>query len=891
MDNPFILRQGNMIIGKNNAFIAETDCYALYELFTHHGEFSNHDEQQGRLVWLDTTLASLMRSGSLFLSPFPVDPRERLEEEERYLPEDMPWDLKVLYVNSVDKMHEHLMKNPQEYRVILVMNVKERSGNPFYDLFQLAVEAIRDPYRRLEWKLGGRPFTLPTSQWQRFKKDEQHLYRLLSDGLGARRLNYREVDYMLERFATPGAEPRKRNGDGSFYEVGPKDASVMMANPAEAVPVFEDTVLNPQVPGEIEFQKVLPDGIRKGYFSNLVINRLPRGYSQFPDTTALFQIIRQKFTFPAELSVQFVPLSWSYLRYSLRTVNYVGRMRNRGKENRGGEVDQKNRSTEDDSRDLANLLQGQETPMFYTQISIRVWGETQEKLYENRTRLQEALNQAGYEILIPSRQLPLFYNTLPGNPRKTGHQYIVKMTSEWLSALGPLNGVVIGDKRGIYVGDVIPFSERYEQERGVPVLFDIRRGSRDARISFSPAIIHYGSPGSGKSALANWILLMDVLRGSKALLFDPKNERWAWMFEIPGMRDWINLVTLQEEEDKGKLDPLLRINGTKQDRVAVNTAKKILWFLSENPESATYAEKAIGYAVDYVVDEYRQANYQGRKPCMRRVLEILRRYLEGDQAVQFKFPQKDFVREQAEREVARALTELEYNTESSLARLLFAEGHETPIDVSKPITLLQVQGLIKSDKEEDPDLKYNTAVIMGICDLADWFVAQEAAGRMVVFEELHEFGEKETIRRMVRQLLRKGRSMNNVVQLIIHNMRDLDLDRNLDEDGASEVRSNLGTRFVYRVTDKGEARKACGMLGIDPTEDLVDFMSSGTQMKSGEFLMRDADGHVGFVRFPLDEVDPTLYQAFRTDTDAQKERQRKYGHLLYQKHNLKVVGK
>lgn len=357
------------------------------------------------------------------------------------------------------------------------------------------------------------------------------------------------------------------------------------------------------------------------------------------------------------------------------------------------------------------------------------------------------------------------------------------------------------------------------------------------------------------------------------------------MFEIPALRNMINLVTLNEEDDKGKLDPLLRVQGKKTDRVAIQMAKNIMNYLAETKEK-TYAELAIAKSVDIVVEDFKARNYKGKRISMHQALEVLRDFVDGKR--DFEFPGGLNIRETAVKQAAEALAKLDYHKDGSLARLLFGEGHEEFIDLTKPITLLQIEGLIKSDQEEDPDTIVNTAVVMAITDLLEWFVAEKSGGRMVVFEELHEFGEKETIRRQVRQLLRKGRSMRNVVQLIVHNSRDMDLDRNLDEDGESEVRSSLGTRFVYRVADPGEARKALKVLDIEPTDELIKYMSTIGQMESGMFLMRDVEGNVGLVRFPLQEVDPVLYEAFRTDEEAMIRREQKYGHLLYQKKQVEV---
>ena len=66
----------------------------------------------------------------------------------------------------------------------------------------------------------------------------------------------------------------------------------------------------------------------------------------------------------------------------------------------------------------------------------------------------------------------------------------------------------------------------------------------------------YGNLGGGKSFNANLIVVLHVLFGSSALIFDPKSERSHWAAKLDFMGDLISIVRLTpNDEDKGKLDP------------------------------------------------------------------------------------------------------------------------------------------------------------------------------------------------------------------------------------------------------------------------------------------------------------------------------------------------
>ena len=54
----------------------------------------------------------------------------------------------------------------------------------------------------------------------------------------------------------------------------------------------------------------------------------------------------------------------------------------------------------------------------------------------------------------------------------------------------------------------------------------------------------------------NLLVMLHVISGSSALVFDPKKERGHWKDAFKFMEDLITIVTLVAgEEDKGKLDP------------------------------------------------------------------------------------------------------------------------------------------------------------------------------------------------------------------------------------------------------------------------------------------------------------------------------------------------
>src|SRR5690606_40183001 len=95
------------------------------------------------------------------------------------------------------------------------------------------------------------------------------------------------------------------------------------------------------------------------------------------------------------------------------------------------------------------------------------------------------------------------------------------------------------------------------------------------------------------------------LHDALPIFFEPKDEKWAWAFELPELRPLMNLVSLSTSvRDKGKLDPLLALGKDPRMREDANErqyvtdfALTLLLYLAGEPDTSL-AGQAIGYAVD-----------------------------------------------------------------------------------------------------------------------------------------------------------------------------------------------------------------------------------------------------------------------------------------------------
>lgn len=863
----YVLRKNNLLVtGSAQGF--RRDGYAVYEIKPKHRGFWNPEDYHQDLLDEETIISKLNYPGMFLKVPVNPEPESQLRADQDQIPEAF----KKEYENTVKRQTWHIQKVQRyAYRVYLILGVRELTGKFYIDVPMTIWETFRDPIRRLEYKLGIQPYTLADSQWARFQKDEEVVHQILSSHYDLKRLTDAEMDMLLNRVHTRGVNPSRSNRK---YEIElSQHNGLVTGSPDDCTLPVDDVDHDPADKSLIWYEKSMPEGTKKGCLSFLAVNRLPKGQSIYPFRTALFHNLTRQFDFPLEISVIFEPIHWTVAKMQTGLFQWLARKLGQNRLNKGKDADEHIEQVGSSKRLMKKL--DDESPMFKMQVIVCVWGKDREEVVRRRSQVANALKDQGYSVVTPRRrQKHLFYATIPAQRKKFGATYTLKKTSDWLAATMPTGGMRLGDDDGFPIG----YWTRYPN----PVFYNFRRANQgNADMTFAPHILLFGASGAGKSTLANYLVVEQVKRGAKALIFDPKNERVFWLFEIPWLKDKIEVVTLEQSEwDRGKLDPLLRVLDPERHQGAIDSAKRIMWHLA-NCSAEDFGGKAIGYAIDLVVERY--FNHRSdRRPCMTAVIEVLEEYLDGNDL--FSQGKHDFPRAQAEPEVQRVLSNLVYNQRSSLAQLLFARGDEEAVDFQKPLTILQVRNL-RTPKREDPDYRIHSAIFMAITDVCRNFV-EEPGERCVMLDELYTFTAKNSeMKEEIRLLLRQGRSQDNTVILSTHNIRDLVLDEQAP-DAANEVISHIGMRCVYRVDDRNEAKTACDLLGITPNKDNIQLLTSRKDTKdqigmiSGRYILQDFNGRKGLVDFPLRSLDPVMFEAFRTDREALSKKLQKYGHLL-----------
>jgi hypothetical protein len=378
----------------------------------------------------------------------------------------------------------------------------------------------------------------------------------------------------------------------------------------------------------------------------------------------------------------------------------------------------------------------------------------------------------------------------------------------------------LGDGYGSFIG----------MSQNVPVFFQHDRGPKDERLSTTASAAFIGSLGAGKSLAANLLAYQALLNGSRVLIFDPKDERGHWPKVLPELQPFSHIVTLRASlEDRGKLDPLMGAKNASDRTPASETAKRILQFLAR-ANDGTYEAIAIGKAVDHVV--------QLENPSMTAVLMHL---IETVQDLPEK--RKDSLEEM--------IDVLSYLATSGQGQLLFGDGSQEAIDLSKPLTILQVEDLQLPEESQTDFGRMGIALLMAISDFSRRFSNLSSDEfKMVLFDESWRLAKVREGRAVLEELVRTGRSKNSAIYLVSQNAKDM-----LGE----EIRSNLGCRFVFRCRDQKEAEAACQILGIEATETNIDRIRN---LPTGVCLMSDLEKRVNELEIRI--VEERLFKAFDT---------------------------
>lgn len=861
---PVLFRSANMIVTKNRT----GQCF--FRIPQENYSFLPTDEKKGLRNHIARFMNEFPYRLTWYQVPVPYSPKQAIQFDLSKVPEP----LKDAAIETLEQTEQYIRKRiPTKYNLYLAVDMEPISGGVVEEMWRGMYELLRDPFVLIDEWMGGDYYRLPWTEWKRFETAEREIYEWIRQKLhgGVERCSEAEVLWLIERSACRGFNPPLQKEP---MELLAEEDGYIYASQIDMDRGLHDVSLRFNKPmGMIQWEKDFNGETKRGYFSILAVSTLPHGV-EFPGGAEIYHKIRE-LNFEVDIIIRMEPISPADARKELRNKFQVilGQISHTA-DSKDLELEGTDELEGDVlkrivNRQLDKKIATEKIPIFKTQIMFVVWGNDRKEVERRRRELQEKMMSMDLRLEIPrTGQKALYHDTLPGS-QQIEKYYLVRSTGEFLASFMPLATTEVGDPSGIYAGNTVMTEPGVSEDAlgRAPVFIDVHRARN--LLSMTSSSVIAGSLGAGKSMFAGHLVYNELLQGVHHLLLQPKDELWAWPYELPELAPITNIVSISNSvRDKGKFDPLTRIGDDPEERqYAKKLATSLLLFLAEE-KPKDWGGQAIQAAVNLAVND--------RQPSMMRVLHYLEAYIRGELDKEF-----DLNRAQAHPEVERIYSFLKRQAQSQ-AQLFFGDGTETPIDVSNPLTIIQMQNLGIPEKGRE-DYRLNMALFMAITDFARRFVNQRTnVPRSVLFEELHAINQAPEGQQVLRELIRTCRSKNADLKMVIHNMRDLRIGSEFKgegEDGGEEIRSNLGYRFVFRMGDDAEARKACELLGIEPNEENVAHIRS---LRTGEWIMADLEGRVSKVRLDLSELNPRLFRSLDTRPLANERREREFGRLRRQ---------
>lgn len=329
-----------------------------------------------------------------------------------------------------------------------------------------------------------------------------------------------------------------------------------------------------------------------------------------------------------------------------------------------------------------------------------------------------------------------------------------------------------------------------------------------------------GETGSGKSVLAQMILLQSILTHIKTLYIDPKHtlrKQWEealednqWVYEEPELAEVvrsINFVTLSSEDDKniGVLDPILFL----KPKEALKVAKMMLFYLMENRWKESQ-NTAVAKAVKEVVNRRAAGETLG----FMNVIDLLRESENQDI-----------------RDVGESLYE---RIEGSILELAFSHGVTEGISFDEHSTILEIADLQLPDADNDDlneEERNSVAVMMSLGVFCKRFGDKNANEETIEFlDEVWVLLKSKEGRQVVKSMKRLGRSQDNKLVLISQSVND-----------SKDEKDTTGTGERFCFYESGEEEDILRALKLDVNDINMKWISN---MNQGQCIYQDVFGQL-----------------------------------------------
>ena len=823
-----------------NIIFTEDGCFGAFEINGVDYENKGKDNKIRLLEDLTNFLADITTEAKILIIPKKQDVNEIIRNNYKSMKKTDPLvDLAEAYSEDVI---EYLKKKEEpkkfeddygneiiyskkaiDYKTIILIRFEDlKEKDILKNINQCLEYLLYSPKRALDSLLGVRDTNILQSRVEALKKQSGAFIRGNESRVNLRPLKSNDVEWLYRRINKRGLGFRENKTN--FIPLANFKADEVKKD-IEIDPLTKDIkcLFEGKISNEDRAIKILTEE-GESYQSFLTLTEMPD--LRFPGSEYIFTT--QEFNFPVETCIHIKSLS------KLESQKLVNRIKKKVE----SEINNAREANLDASEDTYIALSevddmerevNSRGKLAKATISFCISADNRETLESNVNKVMTLYNDFGFGIQRPiADQLKLYLEFIPGASRYT-EDFTRLMSYRTIAGTGIGIRRAIGDDFGYYIA-----------ETGIVSMKVFLNMARACLENKSASATFYGNLGTGKSFAANILVLVHVIFGGYALIFDPKGERNDWVKYLPWLEGLITTVKLTgDEKYRGMLDPFNIYKDNIEDAIelAVNIVSELNRLTPKDDEFIVLKEAVVKIKED------------GNK-SMIRLIEILEEYSSEDEL------------SHAARRLAR---KLRTNSSVGMSKLLFGTGKEEAIDFDNRINILQIDNLKipeidtkKDDYTEEENL--SNVLLMVMAQFGKKFALTPRNNlKIVLFDESWVLKNSVEGNKLYSFLTRMGRSLFTASIFNGHSVLDIP---------SEQVKNTISYKFCFRTNEIEEAKRMCEYLKIDVSEENINTI---LKLKNGECLFSDLDGRVAKIKF--DPVFQEIIEAFNT-TPKTKENQK-----------------
>lgn len=816
----------------NLIFNADKSCWAVYRLKGFDYDYLSVEGKIEILNQITRVFYNIMSEAQILILPIQHDTKEHYKHLREKISKSDP--LHRVALDQMDKTEEYLESVVKlngavnDYRTYFLVKLEQSSDYEVIGKWKEIFEYfLKDPLNAVNVHMALDTKDILQSKVKAFKKMANNWLANNKHKLKMDKANTQEVQWLFRRMAYRGLNKSVQ----LFYSNTKKDTWVPKS---EVIEVEKEKIIRPLGKDIVNlFQGTIRRGKRcieveteegTSYQSFLTIVNIPE-VSDFPGQEWIYML--QQWNAQAEVCIHIKVMDFQAglkkldgkKREMTSQIEHIREAR--------AKVPEDVLEAQFYAEEMEKEIKDSRSPILQTSVSICIASDTRDELERKCALIRDAYRDMNFVVERPlADQVKMFFQFIP-SVSSTIKDFVIPITPRTLAA-----GIIgatheLGDHEGPYIG-----TTGIEQKCVFLYL------ALASLMNKSPAATFYGELGVGKSFNANVLLHLNVVYGGYGLIFDPKGERSHWETDLKHLKGLITTVTVgSNQEDEGTLDAYrIYSNIDEANALAISIITELFKI---HPSADEYTA---------LLEATSRIEEGEESPSMMKLVRILK-----------SFDKTDFLYKVAD----NLSRKIELQKRNGMARLLIGDGAGKSINLDNRLTIIQIQNLKmpspNTNKEDySTEETLSVVIMMVLGQFAKKFaLMKRPTFKIVLFDESWMLGKTKEGAQLYEFIARQGRSLFTGAIFNGHSVRDL------PNEG---VRNAITYKFCFKTTSSEEVKLTLDYLDLEYTPQNIETLKN---LRNGECLFQDLDGHVGRLKF--DAVFGDIIAVFSTTPKEGKE--------------------